>query len=397
MFAPLFGASFGLFACSQSPYENVQSVQQHVVGGVASPSDQNAVVHLTNVGDRYWFTGVVVAPTLILTARQNLFEATTGLTVYLRCITPSSGTPVGRGLDLARFSVELGNGPDLVPGPSIERVYAGPDLDFCADALALVKVSRPLSVDPLALRLNGTALSGEAGTLVGWGATEAAPGPSPSKQRMQRSVDVDETSDFAFKAGEGACSGDLGGPFISSQTGAVVGILTSLDPEDHGDIPLHPTIDDCRTAHPIFQTVMSDREWLRTAFADAHEAPWLEDFEPPAGLAHACRAGVECISGSCVHAGNAGFCSQPCDTRACPEGLECVGLGGARVCAPAQLSDPGTPSQGCAVAPRATPQSAYWIAFVLIPAGYLTGRRQRRRCVHNRTFGQPAGGINNET
>jgi hypothetical protein len=344
-------------SCGPSmPAEADGKIEQALIDGGLSPPDQNAVVVLFN-SDIDWCTGVVVAPNLVLTSRHFLFDANPW---YLNCGEGGKGSVlVGQANDPTTYGISVGNKKPRTLPVYGKRIYAGSDLDLCHNDLALVELETPLAVTPLPMRLDGPTEVGEQGTLVGWGEDTDPLAADPElkhltviDERQQLSLEVDAMPDpdnGKFTTTQGGCFGDNGAPFISKRTGAVVALMSTIEPVNPVTNLDIPNFSACIGATDVFQTLSSQADWIRDAFAQAGQSVWLEGLSQPAELGGSCQVDAECISGLCVGTGSARFCSTDCSSTPCPEGLQCLG-GSQKLCVPAQASDSAVTSSSCTLA-----------------------------------------------
>jgi hypothetical protein len=293
---------------------------------------------------------------------------------------------------LEEWVVQTGRSKPLVSSALVVDVRSDERLDACLMDLALVELDRPLDIQPLALRLEAPPVVGEWGTLVGWGNTssdgdqEAIP-----DERQHRQVRIEAVSPALYQpAGgtprpldpnsfigtEGACEGDSGGPLISNETGAVIGIQYAVRAAilDNDPAPLA----NCVGGVSAFQRLDLQQQWIRSAFEDLGATPWVEGRQRPAAAGALCSDADDCVSGTCVVAGNGGFCAVSCNDGQCPDGFECVSLASEPdVCAPLQIDALDHPEDaGCTVDPSSGPRWTLWVSLLAV----LRARRGRTRC-----------------
>jgi hypothetical protein len=154
-----------------------------------------------------------------------------------------------------------------------------------------------------------------------------------------------------FVGTEGACAGDNGGPLISADTGAIVGVMSEIgNPNVTLDLA-GDGIGECLGGLSVFQRLDIQQSWLRQAFRERGLSPWVEGKRRPADVGDVCTDGDECLSGLCLKAGAARLCSLSCSDEACPDGLECVGPDKERVCVPARVPSLPAGDSSCATLP----------------------------------------------
>ena len=375
-----------LCACGQgAETETLGLSEQAVIDGEPSPQAQNAVVAILNKQNE-WATGVVVAPTLVLTALHFLFSATEPY--HLQCASDRSGTPIVALLEPAGFSILYGNQKQLTPVARGVHVYHGADLDLCRNDIALLELDTPLTVTPLPLRLDAPAQRQEAGILIGWGQSAASEPPGIGLRRLQSAQTVLtvgptllalddggqlQVGNGTFVTGDGACFGDGGAPFISAATGAVVGVFSTLATLDPRAESQSFSFSECVGAHDVFRSVSAQSAWIREAFADTEQAPWLEGFAQPAATGKSCKVDAECISQRCAVAGGVGFCTVSCESAPCPGELQCVGAPGTQLCVPPRLAS-GATAQSCCMGISAPTR---WATLLFTPLLFIWRRRRR--------------------
>lgn len=360
-------AAAALLSCGE-PLERhtLDTHESAIVRGEDSGDDQNAVVLVVSSSVESWCTASVVASNLLLTARHCLFTAALGENSYADCEN-GAAVEVSRALPPETFSVYVGKQRPLrSPVAQGTHVYSSPDLDLCDNEIALLRVDTPMPVAPLPMRLDSPPIKGEVGTLVGWGATMENETLPDRRQRRDLVIEELGPSNYAppggpprfihgnsFAATEGGCAGDSGGPLISRETGAIIGMqhdVTSLDPVVQLDV--ENAWAQCFSATTLFQRLDQQAGWLRETFREAGAAPWLEGRAPPAPAAAPCSSPEDCSTGSCLEVAGTRFCSTGCDAALCPDGMSCVGAIGDRRCVPASLAaSRSEPASACSLAP----------------------------------------------
>jgi hypothetical protein len=386
-----------LTGCSDEGLYAPEAIKQPVVNGAPSPSDQNAVV-IVRHRQGSWGTGSVVAPRLVLTSKQLLFEGVDGQERF-EC-GPGAGAAISQVLDPADFTVMFGEKFPMSGTAGVRRIHASGALDFCDDDLVLLEIDAEFPVAPLPIRFLKPPSAGEDGLLVGWGMSDASkdspPGASRSvtgmRYQIKLTIEALGPRDFplpsggtlrvagnTFLTGEGGCYGDGGAPFLSLETGAIIGTLSFFEPGDltsHLGDETNPAAE-CYHAFPAFRTLSAEREWLTQAFYRSGAAPWLEGSTQPARAGEACEVNEDCFSGSCVEARSGHFCSSRCDDGPCSVGQECVPVNGNNWCVPDRWSDTVGDSAACSMSAPSRPARQTLVFPLLV---LLFAFRRGSRC-----------------
>ena len=260
------------------------TVEQRIYGG--APDDDDASVPgvvALRVGRGGTFelcSGALLAPNVVLTARHCVSK---NVTTSVSCDEngkSANGKHVASDEDPADVAVYVGASPSFGSRPhAVAKAIIAPTGDYLCDSdIALVVLEHALTgVEPLAVRLDKSARTGETIRAVGYGQNDAAT-PIGTRFRkenvpvlaMGRAVSASKTPLGAheFEVARSICQGDSGGPAISEETGAVIGVVSrggGCD-EDYGH---------------IYTTTAGFADLFDRAFALAAAAPIAEGEAPP--------------------------------------------------------------------------------------------------------------------
>lgn len=104
---------------------------------------------------------------------------------------------------------------------------------------------------------------------------------------------------------------------------------------------------DCPGAVSDAQLLSSQVDYIARAFAAVGSSPWRVGHPQPADIGGACSDSLDCNSQYCVGIGTAHYCSQSCDSAACPASSVCSTVDGQSICLPAVTPHPAS----CAATP----------------------------------------------
>ncbi len=392
--AALFLPLGALVACAQAADptggEPTASASAPIVKGTASDDSQNAVVLLMRIdmstGEVGACTGTLLAPRLVLTARHCVSKTDEG------ALCDPTGKAIQGAKVYSNYKAEslyvfTGTKRPTFNGPKIDAQGQGasifvPDAKtLCNNDIALVVLKDPVENAQIApVRLDAAVEKGEAFTAVGWGITDKTQEPSTRQQRTDIKVlEVGpgrEASQNEFIVGEGICSGDSGGPAISSK-GSVLGVVSRGGNGTGGS-----GASGCINAQNIYTKVEGFKDLILSAYAEAGQDPWIEGQADPrlAKVGEACETADQCRSGAC----DSGKCAQKCDDgSACPDGTVCT----AGICKepPKKVADGGSSSGGGGCAQSGSTRSGSIgaslgpLGAILALGAALFGRRRRRR------------------
>jgi hypothetical protein len=324
-----------------------------VIGGVPSGAERDAVLLMLAEGpDRATLcTATLIAPNLVVTARHCIsvyVEGTFFCTIegnldLHRPRNPPNAGEMGFAYPAEVISFHAGQVPDFdVPTTMGKRVFVQDTDTICRNDIAFVLLEDDLDLPIAPVRLDRGTFPGEATLVVGYGLNETRENTRHERADVEI-LDVGPSDYFpalgnalprTFVVGPSACAGDSGGPGLSQETGAVLGV-SSL------------TRGECESSEvrSFFTQIAPYEALAREAFAAAGHEPRLEgsDEEPeptPGGLTGG--AGAE------------GAGAEPPSSGA------------------------GTTDAGCTLSPTLGTSASGWAAALGVVAWAARSRRRRR-------------------
>lgn len=222
--------------------ENETTSESPIFGGVVdTDAPRHAAVVALRIGESAPYelcSGGVIAPNVVVTARHCVSRRTADTVICNSDGESGNGDHVGDDYPASAIRIYEGAAPDLRGAASaMAATIVHPEgYVLCNRDIALVVLDRPIEgIDPLRVRMSELVGAGEQLRSVGYGKNDqgldmgtrifrdgvavlaSGKGVSPSETAL---------GEFEFEVGESICKGDSGGPAISEETGAIVGVVS---------------------------------------------------------------------------------------------------------------------------------------------------------------------------
>jgi len=243
-------------ACGAPPIDDaldhpeLGSVEQAVVNGQVSEasSDDTAVyVRARWSGEAVACTGTLVAPNLVATALHCITETPSGACTVTaqQCFSCNSdGTlaedsalgRIGPLIDAADVNVTVGSQiAGVAPTATAVQLFGSNSTQICRGDIGFILLDRDLDAPVTPVRLDWSIETNDTIRILGYGESETS---GTSGRRMRSGVRVIEVGPASeddptitaaprtFVVNEGPCHGDSGGPALSEDTGALVGVYS---------------------------------------------------------------------------------------------------------------------------------------------------------------------------
>jgi secreted trypsin-like serine protease len=262
--------------CAAERDEPIGKTTSAIINGSVSSADQDFVVQLgvdTNGVITPKCTATVVAENLILTARH--------------CVGEVEGERIVSTHSADRIAIYVGaDGPQQLasrarPAARGAKVFTPAGQSLFPD-IALVVLDQKIDAPIAALRLYGTPRKSERVEVVGFGMNEDNVNVG---ERMKRAVQVmalapsvttfHKLNEGEFAFGEAACFGDSGGPALSAETNAIVGVASRVNSGVASTDDQPNKI--CLGAEDVYTSLRPFKSLILQAFAAAGATPVLED------------------------------------------------------------------------------------------------------------------------
>jgi hypothetical protein len=272
---------------SEKPVQNhvVLGAETKIFGG-AQDNDAKAAAGVVALrvgtdGDYELCSGALLAPNVVLTARHCVAKS---LTTSVSCDEngeSTNGKHVDGNLKPSAISVYTGANPRFSEdGQAVGKTIISRDSStLCDEDIALVVLDKEITdVEPLAVRIGAKAavIAGETVKSVGYGQNDKKM-PLGTRLRkdnvavlaMGRGISDSKTAlgRHEFEVGMSICEGDSGGPALSEETGAIIGVVSRGG--------------NCNDDYGHIYTATSDfKDLFDKAFQAAGGAPIVEEGQP---------------------------------------------------------------------------------------------------------------------
>jgi hypothetical protein len=270
-------------------------------------------------------TSTLIAPRAVLTARHCVSYLVSDA---VNCADPS---PQIRG-DRPASSLVVVAGDNALTGREVARgvrVLVPSSDRICGADVAVVILDRDVTgIAPVPVDLTHAPHAHDEVVAVGFGRrTDTS---SAGIREVRTSVPIVMVTQREFELGQSTCSGDSGGPALTSDTGMVLGVVSRGGPGcvAAGTRNVYSRVDQ-------WASIIQDA--YRLGGGAPHAVPsapasGASDDAVPSDMGAACSTGEECSSGYCIR--TRGVCTMTCDTStSCPTGWYCgLGTGGVHAC-----------------------------------------------------------------
>ena len=231
---------------AETPVENqvVLGAKTKIFGGTqdTDTKGQAGVVALKigTDGDYELCSGSLIAPNVVLTARHCVAKTLTSSVSCDENGESTNGKHVSGNHEPSEITVYTGASPRFSEkGQAVGATIISRDSDtLCDEDIALVVLDKAIEdVEPLAVRLGARAavINGETVKSVGYGQNDKKM-PLGTRLRkdnvavlaMGQGVSESKTAlgRHEFEVGMSICEGDSGGPALSEETGAIIGVVS---------------------------------------------------------------------------------------------------------------------------------------------------------------------------
>ncbi|MCU0692584.1 MAG: S1 family peptidase [Polyangiaceae bacterium] len=377
----------------------VSTTSAPIIGGEDSPSTDNAIVQILGFADgkivsMVFFTGTLVAPNLVMTARhgiapvlqvEDLIDCRPGKTEVM--FGPTRPLDELRVFVGAEFRAYTSN---AAGAHRIKRAIVGPSNKFCDSDLAFLILEEPIrDVEPVSLRLSRPPSANEMVSTVGFGLVSTRYDIPKVRQRLDGlEITAYTPKDGAqTDLGEGPgrivvdvrdrapCSGDSGSPVLSANR-AVIGIVSVAFSVNVDEVNILEPYASCLNTSFYGPAIYDNRDLVLEAFAQAGY-PYVEESQGPDGapIGASCEEGADCASNLCAVIGADRVCTSDCTHAPCPDGFACTSAGNAKWCLKQGNAAPS--ESGCSTSRSNSPGQTSHFAIALLAALTCILRRSK--------------------
>lgn len=373
----LAGLCGSLLGCAEAgPTEPSSALSQPIISGELSGAEQDGVVLLRAELDEgeVLCSASLVGANLVVTALHcvsHLSDGPFSCTVRGDLIdNPTGGGHLGLHLPAESLEIYGGKTPRKTMLARGQQVISTLSQTPCRNDLAFVVLDRALDLPLVPLRMGRSAAPHEATVLVGYGLVDEQQAidyrTQPRAQKRDLEIDAvgpDSIADGVTTVpprslildGPSGCVGDSGGPLLSQETGAILGVYSL----QQGDSCAASNVRHRMTHVPPFQTLIDE------AFAAAGCEPLLEEV-PSSGSAGA----------PAEPTADAGAAGEPSGAG----GAAASSAAGAPATTPPDASRPGQRSS-CSFTERAAKTRADAYLLVLLSSSAAFRRRRKWRAL----------------